>query len=65
LRFEGFCWGYSGEGPRGLEKLLLACGFSYINAKWAAYDTKRKIADGIQWELNHFIPQLPDLKFLK
>ncbi len=22
IRFEGFCWGYHGEGPRGLQKLF-------------------------------------------
>lgn len=22
IRMEGFCWGYSGEGPRGLQKLF-------------------------------------------
>jgi len=52
-RFEGFCWGYFGTGPRGLEQLLRLCGVSESFARLVACETHRGQDQdhGIDWEL--------------
>ena len=55
-RFQGFLWGYSGEGPRGLVQLLECCGLSH-NAAWTvAYKTPRRMRDGIDWSIRYPVP---------
>jgi hypothetical protein len=50
-RFQGFLWGYGGEGPRGLVDLLQACGLNYWAAREIAYHTPRRDKDGIDWSV--------------
>jgi hypothetical protein len=50
-RFEGLCWGYGGEGPRGTHQLLLACGVADPLAKDAAFKTPRKDQPGTDWTI--------------
>lgn len=40
-RFNGFCWGYSGEGPRGLIDLLIHLGLPRYAAQMVAFETER------------------------
>lgn len=49
--FSGFCWGYGGEGPSGLHKLLLKCGIHEAIATHVAYRKTRYQDCGIDWEL--------------
>ena len=51
-RFEGFLWGYAGEGPRGLVQLLKACGFTNGAAYTIAFCCERKEDVGVDWEIN-------------
>ena len=50
-RFSGLCWGFSGEGPRGLTDLLINVGAP----GWIAENLPRWIhrgnEDGTDWEL--------------
>lgn len=48
-RFKGFCWGYSGEGPRGLIRLLQLLGLPNHEAETIAYNAPRNNAVGIDW----------------
>lgn len=50
-RFLGFCWGYSGEGPRGLYRLLQLIGLSSEDSEKIAFHTKRLDTFGIDWEI--------------
>jgi len=50
--FGGFCWGYTGEGSRGLETLLINIGCSAKYAFLIAYQTPRQVFTGIDWELD-------------
>lgn len=59
-RFDGFSWGYGGEGPRGLVQLLEALGvpkilrdeIAFTKVPWDGWDTI-----GEKWRLNlHDIP---------
>lgn len=48
-RFSGLCWGYSGEGPRGLADLI-----THLGAPGVAYGVSRSFRgdqDGTDWEL--------------
>ena len=49
-RFEGFCWGYGGEGPRGLRNLLLMLGVPVGVAMQIAFEKQRKDECGTDWE---------------
>ena len=48
--FSGVLWGYSGQGPRALVKLLVLCGVSQDIAEQIAFNTPRNTFDGIDWE---------------
>ena len=48
-RFKGFCWGYGGEGPRGLIRLLQLLGLPNHEAETIAYNAPRNDAVGIDW----------------
>jgi hypothetical protein len=50
-RFQGFLWGYCGEGPRGLVQLLECCGLTQSAAEAVAYKTPRRMRDGIDWSI--------------
>lgn len=49
IRFGGFCWGYSGEGPRGLFDLLIRVGVPAEKANELAFKTPRKHVVGEDW----------------
>jgi hypothetical protein len=49
-RFEGFLWGYGGEGPHGLRNLLLMLGVPIGVAKHVAFDKTRQDECGTDWE---------------
>jgi len=51
-RFEGFLWGYGGEGPRGLVQLLIRLGVKKPDAERIAFRTPRLNAIGTDWELD-------------
>jgi hypothetical protein len=55
-RFGGFCFGYGGEGPRGLVRLLLALGVPQKTAEAVAFNVPRQDKPGIVWEIEfaHF-----------
>lgn len=57
--FSGFCWGYGGEGPRGLHQLLLACKLHETIANNVAFKQPRYFDVGIDWEVefegNHVV----------
>lgn len=40
-KLYGCCWGYSGEGPRAVYELLLACGVPNQVAKMTAFESER------------------------
>jgi hypothetical protein len=50
-RFEGFLWGYFGEGPRGLIQLLIRLGVKKPDADMIAHDVPRCYVPGTDWEL--------------
>jgi len=50
-RFEGFLWGYFGEGPHGLRELLRQCGVEDWLAHRITYGTPRGKDLGTDWEL--------------
>lgn len=50
-RIQGVCWGYYGEGPRALYKILLMCNIHPDRAKELAYNTKRLDRDGDSWNV--------------
>ncbi len=53
-RFHGVCWGYSGQGPRTLAKLLELCGMSQRHAAMVANSPRREHRDlGDDWRLTH------------
>ena len=51
-RFEGLCWGYTGEGPRGLRNLLLMLGVPIGMAYQLAFNKQRRDDHdyGTDWE---------------
>jgi len=51
-RFNGFCWSYQGEGPRGLVKLLQHCGVPQNVAEKVAFNAPRNSKDGTDWALD-------------
>ena len=48
--FNGLCWGYGGEGPRGLVELLVECGLNRKVADKIAFNAPRRERDGQCWE---------------
>jgi len=50
-RFQGVCWGYSGEGPRTLINLLIELGVSLELANAIGYEAKRGDDVGDDWRL--------------
>jgi hypothetical protein len=50
-RFEGLCWGYGGEGPRGLRDLLVECGLPNEQAEKVAFESHRSDDCGTDWEI--------------
>jgi hypothetical protein len=50
-RFDALCWGYGGEGPRGLVDLLVVCGLSHEDAVKVS-QMPRLDKPGIDWEIN-------------
>lgn len=55
-RFSGFCWGYGGEGPRGLVLLLMKLGIHKERAELIAFGTRRFDGPGMDWIVS-FLPQ--------
>lgn len=49
-RFNGVCWGYSGEGPRTVYKILTMCGLDNATAMRLAFESRRLNEDGMSWE---------------
>lgn len=49
--YSGFCWGYGGEGPRGLKQMLLQAGVPEELAHKAAHLTIRHDMCGTDWRL--------------
>ncbi len=50
-RFDGFCWGYGGEGPRGLRELLKYLGLNDRRAEEISW-CPRSNSDGTDWHLS-------------
>jgi len=50
-RFGGLLWGYGGEGPRGLQELLLKLNVPAAQAEAIAFSTPRKDEIGEDWRL--------------
>lgn len=51
-RFNGFCWGYGGEGPSGLVTLLTSLGIDRTKAESIAFTTKRDWTTiGVEWSV--------------
>ena len=50
-RFGGFSWGYGGQGPRGLIRVLQLCGVPLETAESIAFNSVRKDVLGTDWEL--------------
>lgn len=48
-RFDGLCWGYKGEGTRGLVQLLTKLGVSTELAEHIAFNTPRLNENGVDW----------------
>jgi hypothetical protein len=61
-RFEGFLWGYGGEGPRGLVQLLTTIGVNRGYAHHVAFRTNRNSAIGTDWVLDFSRPALVESK---
>lgn len=51
LRFDGFCWGYSGTGPSGLYFTLLALRVDDTKARDVAFYTVRRDVVGTDWKI--------------
>lgn len=51
-RFLGFLWGYHGEGPRGLIRLLKYLGLNNTLTESVPFHFKRGQNVGIDWEIN-------------
>ncbi len=51
-RFSGVCWGYQGEGPRTVIRILVECGVPEDIARDYAFHGKRNHAPGIDWEID-------------
>jgi len=50
-RFSGLCWGYGGEGPRGLRDLLRCLGLNSILAEQVAFKAPRHETLGTDWSI--------------
>lgn len=50
-RIEGVCWGYGGEGPRGVHTILKQIGVPDTTATEAAFKAERLQTDGVDWRL--------------
>lgn len=71
IECSGFCWGYCGEGPRGLETILKEFGFKGVDMKWiAGLDRSRQyviekdpsddielVVDGVKVDDNGDVPE--------
>jgi hypothetical protein len=44
------CWGYGGEGPRAVHKILTLCGLDDATARRLAFESVRLTEDGMSWE---------------
>lgn len=51
-RFNGYCWNYFGEGPRGLVEFLVSLGIPRKTAEFTAFYTERKDTIGVDWQLD-------------
>ena len=51
-RLSGVLWGYSGEGSRGLVKLLTKLGLDQANAELIAFNTPRRNDLGNDWSID-------------
>ena len=51
LRLSGFCWGYSGEGPQGVIRVLMMLGVPKLLAEHVAFNSNRNISRGEDWSL--------------
>ncbi len=49
-RFNGCCWGYGGEGPRVVHKILKMSGVDAATADQLAFNGPRPDRDGTHWE---------------
>jgi len=50
-RFDGLCWGYGGEGPRGVRDLLLFLGLNSVLAEQVAFKAPRHERLGTDWSI--------------
>src|SRR5262252_11104704 len=50
-RFDGLCWGYAGEGPRGLRDLLMFLGLIDFLAESVAFTAPRTERLGTDWSI--------------
>ena len=51
--YDGLCWSYGGEGPRGLVELLSGhCGLSTTMAEMVAFSGSRGDRPGTDWEID-------------
>lgn len=60
--FDGVCWGYSGEGPRALVKILISCGIEKQVAENVAFNAPRNDFVGIDWQID-ITQQITSVKF--
>ena len=51
LRLNCFCWGYYGEGPRGIAHILMLMGIPKELAQNVANNTKRTGIKGTDWSI--------------
>lgn len=51
LRLKCFCWGYYGEGPRGIIHILTQMGVPKELAENVAFNTKRCHVKGTDWSI--------------
>src|ERR1044072_5105023 len=62
-RFAGFCWGYSGEGVRGLAQLLMACNIPRETANWYSRNIRRNwtLKNNTDWEIQFEHTRFPSI----
>lgn len=53
LRFNGFCYGYGGTGPRGLRDALVRLGVPQLTANAVSFNIHQRNTVGIDWRLLH------------
>jgi hypothetical protein len=54
LTFDGFSWGYAGEGPNGLASVLVDCGFFNNHEEAITYVARKRSGEG--WRLIGNLP---------